>query len=88
MRKMAKVEGTAYVRFDFEVQVTLPEGIEFECEEDDHLAEKSKNRAIEAAIASFPDSIKIYIDGEKEPPTNVYFDVSDYDITEVRGEAD
>jgi hypothetical protein len=84
-----KVEGTAYIRFDIEVQVILPEGIEFEDDEaTDQLVEECRERAIEAAICAFPGAIKIYIDGEREPPTQVIFDVCDLDVEEVRGEED
>ena len=86
---MKKVEGTAYVRLDIEVQVILPEGIEFaEDEGSDQLSDACKERAIEAAVSAFPDDISIYIDGDKKPPVQVTFDVGDSDVQEVRGEED
>ena len=86
---MANVDGYVIVRFDTEVTVSLPEGVEFQEDGDDQVTEKCRERAIDAALGAFPDNISIYMDSTKDKlgnPTSVCFDVSEDDVQEVRGE--
>jgi hypothetical protein len=84
---MGKVKGAVIVRFDIEVTVVLPEGIEFaEDDGNNKVTDKCEERAIEAAVNAFPGYIKVYMDGEQEKPTSVYFDVCDNNVEAVWGE--
>jgi hypothetical protein len=82
-------EGVAIIRFNIDVEVQLPEGIEWHDSEDQRsvdLSDRCRERAIIAAVSAFPDTLRIYIDGENNPPTQVTFDVSDDCVEEVYGE--
>lgn len=75
-----------YVRFDMEVKIDLPEG-----DTSTHgsaVGAHLRARAIEAALcgAFAGQNVAVYIDGEDESPAQVWIEVSEEDIIEVRCE--
>ena len=77
-----------YVRVDFEIQVSLPEGIpeEWEDGQDETCPPAIRERAIEAALGFISQSGEVYIDGEDKPGARIFVDLTDHDVTEVRAE--
>ena len=75
---------TIYVRLNFEVQVTLPEGTLLD--KDDKLTVECRDRAIEAALGAISQACSVYIDGDDSDPAEIFIDISDNDIEEVRVE--
>ena len=73
MRNIVIVE----IRFD--AVVILPEDV------GDDLTPAYRERAIEAALSSIPQSCDIFIDGENKDPARVQIDVSDtFNVEGVR----
>lgn len=74
-----------YVRLSFTAAVTLPskDYPVLEDEFDNKPTGKAREKAIEAAVESVPQTVSIYLDGEGSAPTNVFNDISDSDVEEV-----
>ena len=75
---------TAYVRLEFEIQVSLPEGVKDDGEGEP--TDETRERAIEAALSALPQNLEVFIDGEDKEPARVFIEVSEGDVSEVRVE--
>lgn len=74
----------ALVDMNIEILVDLPEGIDWDNIEGDDLPEDIRERVLEAAFAALPDRVRIYLDGEDKPPTNVIVYAEDHNVEDIR----